>query len=416
MKRTTTSRQIQRRLIALTALMGACSLFTADTAFADWYDTTKQAVAEGSTAFDFRYRYEFVDSVPFDKNANASTLRSRITWVSGAIGAWTAGVEADYVSAIGPERYNSLANGKTQYPVVADPTGFDLNRAYLQFATEDTTGIFGRQRINHGNQRFVGGVAWRQNEQTFDSLRLEFGNAVKLDYAYVFQVNRVFGPDGGIQPATWDANTHLFRAIVGLAPNHTLTAYGYLMDFEGQFGPINSNETLGVHYDGRFGPLKLAAAFARQADYKDNPIHYDANYYFVDGALTLLATDSGSLSANVGYEVLGSDDGNAGFRTPLATLHKFQGWADQFLNTPLTGVRDAYVGLGGKFRKLGLSATYHDFRADSGGADYGSEIDLMAEYPLKPDALTLQLKYADYNADEFAFDTRKFWVTLQLKL
>ena len=46
-----------------------------------------------------------------------------------------------------------------------------------------------------------------------------------------------------------------------------------------------------------------------------------------------------------GYEVLGADDGAAltSFQTPLATLHKFQGWADKFLTTPPNGIREGAV-------------------------------------------------------------------------
>jgi hypothetical protein len=33
-----------------------------------------------------------------------------------------------------------------------------------------------------------------------------------------------------------------------------------------------------------------------------------------------------------------SGDGVIGFSTPLATLHKFQGWVDKFLTTPANGI------------------------------------------------------------------------------
>ena len=46
---------------------------------------------------------------------------------------------------------------------------------------------------------------------------------------------------------------------------------------------------------------------------------------------------------NAGYEVLGADNG-VGFATPLATGHKFQGWADKFLTTPGDGIEDVYIG------------------------------------------------------------------------
>src|SRR3546814_12023345 len=56
-----------------------------------------------------------------------------------------------------------------------------------------------------------------------------------------------------------------------------------------------------------------------------------------------------TFSLNGNYEVLGSDAGVFAFQTPLATLHKFQGWADLFLTTPSAGVRDLNFTLTKKF-------------------------------------------------------------------
>ena len=49
-------------------------------------DGLDKVVKEGSIKLDFRYRYEHVDQDGFDKDANASTLRSRITFMSGTVG------------------------------------------------------------------------------------------------------------------------------------------------------------------------------------------------------------------------------------------------------------------------------------------------------------------------------------------
>ncbi len=58
------------------------------------------------------------------------------------------------------------------------------------------------------------------------------------------------------------------------------------------------------------------------------------------GDVALAVKGIGTLG--VGYELLGSDDGVAAFQTPLATLHKFNGFADQFLVTPAGGLQDIY--------------------------------------------------------------------------
>ena len=97
----------------------------------------------------------------------------------------------------------------------------------------------------------------------------------------------------------------------------------------------------------------------------DNPNDYDAEYYAVD--LGLKTPSSASCSA-LATRVLGSDDGNFAFRTPLATLHKFNGFADVFLVTPNDGLEDIYVYYGFAFPKewkLKGKMVYHFFNTES---------------------------------------------------
>ena len=124
-------------------------------------DDVSAAISEGKSSMNFRYRFEGVDQDGVNEDAAASTLRSRYTFVSGSTSGFSMGLETDYVSVIGPEDYNSTVNGRSAYPVVADPDGFDLNQAYIKYNTGALAATFGRQRISLGDQRFVGGVAWR---------------------------------------------------------------------------------------------------------------------------------------------------------------------------------------------------------------------------------------------------------------
>ena len=375
-------------------------------------DNLKKAVDDGKVSFDFRYRYEFVDQDGIDEEAGASTLRSRISYVSGEIGGWRAGVEADYVALIGSERFNSTENGRVEYPVVADPEGFDLNQAYLRYQDDDLTFTGGRQRILHATQRFVGGVAWRQNEQTYDAARIQFkpSKSVAVDYGYVWNVNRIFGPNDGAQPSDWRSDSHVLLAKWALDDNHSFEGYAYLLDFDNDNGIPNSTATYGVGYSGNFGPLGVNASYAKQSDYGDSPLDYDADYYNIG-----LKAKVAKVILTAGYEVLGSDEGLVGFRTPLATLHKFQGWADKFLGTPAAGIEDTYLGVAGTIGKVKLALTYHDFQSEEGNIDYGDEINLVATIPITKNTKA-QLKFADYRADEFATDTTKVWFSLMLKL
>ena len=193
-----------------------------------------------------------------------------------------------------------------------------------------------------------------------------------------------------------------------------LYAYSLDIDEKRDYAPgksvDNSNETVGVEYAGKFGIFGLNAAFATQSDAGDSNLDYDAQYYLVEGAVDVIG-----LNMKLGYEVLGAGDG-VGFKTPYATLHKFQGWADKFLGTPGDGIEDLYLGVTGKLGPVKLGGFHHDFQAEDSSEDFGTELDLVATWPINKQ-FTTQLKYATFSSDSDRYsDTDKIWLTLQLKL
>jgi hypothetical protein len=154
------------------------------------------------------------------------------------------------------------------------------------------------------------------------------------------------------------------------------------------------------------GKVAIICDFASQSDAGNAPVNFDADYFRLQGIWTLDA-----LGVGIGFESLGSDNGQ-GFRTPLATLHAFNGWADQFLATPATGLDDLYVKATYTLQPWSLQFAYHDFSAATGGGDYGDEIDLSAGRGLG-DRYKLLLKLAMFNASSTAYsDTTKAWLML----
>ncbi|NQX90509.1 MAG: hypothetical protein HRT77_17880, partial [Halioglobus sp.] len=109
-----------------------------------------ELVSKGTAAVDFRYRYEQVDQDGFDDNAKGGTLRSRLTLTTAVLHNFSGQLEADNVSNVGPDDYNSTENGKTEYPVIADPQGTDLNQAWIQYKNDLVAAKLGRQRILMG--------------------------------------------------------------------------------------------------------------------------------------------------------------------------------------------------------------------------------------------------------------------------
>ena len=377
-----------------------------------------EALTSGKAHVALRYRYEHVNQDNALKDANASTVRIRLNYKTADWRDWLGFVEFDHIAEVILNDFNSGAGtspGRIQYSTVADPRGSDLNQLYLQYSPSDDWQMrLGRQKINLDNQRFVGAVGWRQNEQTFDALSLTIRSIpnTELFYSYIKNVNRIFGDK--VPAGDHSVNTHLLNAKIKLGDAWSITPYAYYIDNEDV--PLFSTSTFGARFTGKAaagaGTINFTAELATQSDAADNPVNYDADYAHIN----ILWTAKNGLALGAAYESLGGDAASAGmsFRTPLATLHAFQGWADQFLATPGSGVDDRYVTVKYKAASWNLQAVYHDFSSEAGSGDFGTELDIAASRKLG-DRYGLLLKAAFFDANSAAtsfVDTNKFWIML----
>jgi hypothetical protein len=377
---------------------------------------------------DARLRFENVEQDPLVEESDANTLRLRLGFQTGK--AWNTSLlaEGEFVWPFdGDYRDDNSVSRNTAYPVVPDPEVYELNRLQLtNTSLPGTTITLGRQRILLDDHRFVGNVGWRQNEQTFDALRVVNKpiEPLTIDVTYLNRVNRVFGPDSPQGVYKGDG----YLANVGYqTPIGKVTGFAYVLDFDpiaalpAAMDPTRvSTETFGIRLAGdrAIGPAKLAyvASYATQEDYGDNPLVFELDYY--------LAEVTGSFkqfSLTLGQEVL-AGNGTVGFATPLATLHKFNGWADKFLVTPANGIDDRYAALGYSVKGLGLieslSATvaYHSYETERASLDLGDELNVQVQ--AKYQRFLGTLKYADYDAKPAAStaayqDTVKVWVMIE---
>ncbi len=413
---------IQPSRLALALLAAGLAVNTAASA----EESFSNLFTEAKPIFDLRYRYEHVDQDNALRHANAQTLRTRIGVQTGSWYGLSALVEADNLSRLGKAAYNNTRNGQTDYSAVPDPDGSEINQALLRYDHAQGSAVVGRQRINLDNQRFVGGVGWRQNEQTYDGLlgQLKPIDGLALTYAYIDNINSIFGPednrfDNFTNPANIEGHSHLINARYQAMPELTVTAYSYLLGLD-NIASVNSaamlgslsSKTTGVRLNGAVQGVSYVLEYARQKDYADNPLELSSEYYLAELGYTIKG-----VALKGGMEVLGGDSsgaGNRAFQTPLATKHAFQGWADTFLLTPADGVQDVYVG--GSLPLFGgtLQLWYHDFRAERGSQQYGEELDISYSraIPLVK-GLVATVKYAGYDADDFSVDTEKLWAQLQ---
>ena len=298
-----------------------------------------KALSDSSVKVNFRVRYEGVDedgpADTADKDATALTLKSRLTLNTGTYKDLSLGLEVDNVTAL-VNNYNDLTlDYSGTDSVVADPEITDVNQAYIKYNNNAFKATVGRQRILHNNQRFIGGVGWRQNEQTYDGVRVQFqaNDALSFDYSYIHNANRIFAD--AKKGADLGGDFHFVNAAYKLNKKHKVTTFAYVLDFD--TAAAISTSTYGVLYKGKFSKVFVNASLATQSDNGDNPNSFDATYLNAE-----VGAKFGPVTVLGGYELLGSDNG-VGFSTPFATLHKFQGWADKFLGTPGEGVKDIYI-------------------------------------------------------------------------
>ena len=382
------------------------------------FEALAEAVVGGKPWLDARYRFEHVEQDGLAQDANANTLRLRAGYRTGGYRGFSLLLEGEYIVHIGDTDFNDTINGKTDFPVVADPESTEINQANIAFSGfPNTTVRVGRQRFVVDNQRFVGDVGFRQNQQTFDAVTVRNQSLpeIRATYGYLFQVKRLFGEDSPM--GDFNTDSHIVNLSYSGFDFGTFTAYGYLLDIDDL--PTGSTQTYGLRFSGKQKltddfSLLYGAEVARQLDFGNNPADYDVGYYFVEGGVRY-----DGLIGKLGFEVLEGNDVQA-FQTPFGTLHKFQGWADKFLTTPPGGIEDLQATLRYDFKNDGLLSgvtvmgVYHHFMANSGGGSYGDEFDLRAALQVYK-YFTVAVKYADYRANGFATDTKKLWLTLHSK-
>lgn len=404
--------------------------------------TFSDAVAGGKLLLEVRARLEEVDqkrTAALTEGGEALTVRTRLGWETGEWRALKGLIEFEDVRQVGSEHFavnipgaaTAPLNGadKAKYPVINDPDVTELNRLQVTWTPNAVLSVTaGRQRILLDDQRFVGNVGWRQDEQTFDAVRADVAlGRLKATYAYVTHINRILG-----EAKDWDSDSHLLNATWSPAEALRLQGFVYALDF--QNSAANSSITKGVKASGKTwaGLYQLAynLTYAMQSDYRRNTAAYDLDYWSADVAGTF---DIYTLKA--GYESL-EGNGARGFTTPLATVHAFQGWSDAFVQAAggnkgfVDGIEDFNLTFNAKPRfrmaylfNADLIVRYHDFNDQKTGADLGHEWNLQAQAAVTP-KLSVALKYADFEREATVPlgtavpppSRTKVWLTLEYKL
>lgn len=371
----------------------------------------------GSFSMTLRPRYEFADQDGLE-NSDAVTMRAALGFGTRAYKGLSLFAEGEGVVSPKESLYFdgvSKPNGRIR---VADPQDIELNQLYLDYRSPWAKSELrvGRQRMQLDDQRFIGNFGWRQNEMTMDAVRAVSGLGIpdfKLLYAYLHKARRPFGNRGGDATRDFESASHLIRLEYRRFAVARVKLFAVLLDFDN--AQKLSSQTFGVRIEGRRDltdrlEFTYVLSYAHQWDAAGNPQDYDTNYQLVRAGLT----DETAGTVTIGFERLGSDAGRAGFSTPLATAHVFNGFADAFLdNGGPEGLRDLYLEWAPElpWRLEGVTAV-HWFQSDQEDRQLGWEIDASLSRPITRWA-TLLVKAAYFDGRARFRPTRvRSWVQL----
>lgn len=375
----------------------------------------KEALTEGKTKASVTLRYETVDQ---DNTDGAGLfLDGTLGYTTKALNGLFLSVEFESVTGLtDSQEYNDrTANTNPAKSVILDPEGESINEAYLGYQGIENLMIkIGRQNIVLDNARFVGNVGWRLNAQTFDAASFKYTGIEKSEIfvAFVDDVKNITNANVNMDLGLMLNGSYKIDGI------GKLTGYVYAYDFaEGEGG---DNITYGLRLAGKYDTsestaLLYEAEFAQQSDYADTD-DFSASYYHLVAGYKYK-----TLTAKIGYEVTGSDDGAGNFRHNFGTNHKFGGWADRFLGGSFPGrglgVTDFYVNVAYKVPDMPLKGAlfWHKFDSDEDSQDFGSEFDAVVTY--KPGAVLFGAKAAIFSEgdDTEGSDISKVWLWANYK-
>lgn len=317
--------------------------------------------------------------------------------------------EIEAVSVLAGDYFAASGPGISR-PVIADPAIIDLNRLQLIYETDAFFASAGRQIVRYDDQRLVGNSPWRQDDRTFDALRLDYDlkPGLTLSYSYVWRVNQTLGTRRDS-----DSDSHLAHLEWVQSGAFKASAFAYLIDLAEDPG---GTATFGGRITGNLpaGPAVFTydATLVRQVDYR-NLSGFTLDHAGLEGTLTY-----GPLAGFGGYERW-EGNGIRGFALPFAGKHARRGWADVFSNIPKDGVEDLYFGAKANWpnpplgRKLAFQGAFHSFDSTQGAGGFGHEWDAGVSLGFAKN-WDLTLQYADYDGGKGGpADRKKLFVSIE---
>ena len=364
-------------------------------------DGLLDALASGRITLRSKLRF-WVANASDAGASQAFSLGARLGYLTQDFRGFQAFIEGNHVEVFTPNDFFDGVNDNTDLTLVADVEQTELNQAWVQYGRSRKDFEFnlraGRQATAAIDQRFIGSSGSRQGEQTFDAIAFasRFGadRRVSFEYGYIDKVQRIFDVDA----LDYKSDSHTLRLGYVSDGIGTLSAFALLLDLKDS-APELSNQTYGISVDQRRVAsdrvsVVYSLGFAVQADYGSNPTDYSAASVYAEGGAAI--PDLGIVS--VGYELSGSDEGDASFQYSLTTGKRIHRLSDTFITTPDDGLEDFFVNYELPSSPSGLMGelNFHYYRSEEDGRDLGTEYNLNLTKLLSPNlSATLLASYFD---------------------
>lgn len=406
-------------LVALPALSQA-ALTTDDDLSGHPAQSPEEAIRAGDLGLDLRLRVEHIDRDTV-RNGHANTFKTALRYGTASYWDVAAFMEFVNVTAHGNNEFNpgnNIAPSKSGRPVIADPKGTAMTKAYLQYdGLPDTRFRLGRQALDFDDERHVGSERFRQTPQSVDGFLVQNQSlgGVELLYAFVNNFNTVY-QGTSIANADRHHQTHLLNASWDGLPYGQLTAYGYFIN--DRHTSSNSNHTYGMRFVGDSMMTALNIQYmieaARQHEGHNNQTQYHGNFFAASFGVQL----DHNLFARLGHEsVEGNRTAGKMFRFPMGSAHPFLGLADMFSPIPNSGVDASMMGLTTEFYGIDMDFAYHRFKPETGDGRLGSEWDAQFSKTFL-DMYEVKLDFAQFSASSNSGlnDTTKIWFSAAVHL
>ncbi|MEO0528040.1 MAG: alginate export family protein, partial [Bacteroidota bacterium] len=369
-------------------------------------DNLKNAIGSGEFVFNGKLRFWHAN----DDAASASqayTFGTNFGYLTKAYKGFQVYIEGESVVALTPDLYFDGVNGLTDLTNVTDPETLELNQAHIAYTDSFNETVLevkvGRQAAIVEDERFIGRVSARQDDQTFDALYGRIQNDQKglaFEYAFMYQVNRLVAEE-----VDWRSDSHVFMLRYYKNEKIRFGLFTHLLDFQ-EDAPDVSNQTYGITIDR--GPLpkdKMAlnykTAFAYQSEFGDNPTDYAA--FLINAEVGISFPSVGIF--NMGYELASSDNGVASYQFPLSTGQRLHRISDVFIDPPADGLHNPYftAEANNLFWGIGGWLGYHAYFSEEEGDLLGQEIDVVLYRQIIPDLLRAEITYGSFFGEEIRF-------------